>query len=341
MIIFSLSADERQLLREYFRRSPIALMRHKAQAVLMRSRAQGTAAIAEWVCHDARTIERWLKDFFLRRMASIFSGMEGNEHASKLTREQKEQIKTDIGQPPDDQGIPKAFWDVPTLKDYVRAQFGVVYECVQSYHYLLKFSKLSFKYPDKRNSREDEEATTKRLTEIREDIKPLLKDPNWMVFASDEVRIQLEAEIRRAWLVKGKRTIVKTERSTDHQNYIGFLDLRRGDVSLFEILRGNQQEMRRVLHLLADQYPDKRMCVVWDNARFHTGKQLKSALKRRGSLSRLHLMHFPPYAPQGNPIEHVWNYGKEKIKNRSGQAFATIKQSFVTALTTRTFAYTI
>lgn len=341
MVRIELSEEEIELLHAYAKESPIGLLRQKSYAVLLRSRNISFTDITFTLHVGYRTVERWIKDFSLRRMASIFSGMVHNEHAGKLTREQKEKIKQEIGQPPDEYGIPKQFWDVPKLKQYVSAEFGVEYESDQSYHYLLKFSGLRFKYPDRRNTREDEAATKKRTEEIREELVPLLNDEDWVVLASDETRVQLEAEIRRAWIIKGRRTIVKTERSKEHQNYLGFLDQKTGVCQVFEIARGNQRESIRVLKLLMKQYPNKKVCVVWDNATCHKGKLLREELKKNKKLERLHLINFPPYAPMHNPIEHVWNYGKEKIKNRSNQAFEEIKQSFLSALANRTFDYTI
>ena len=61
-----------------------------------------------------------------------------------------------------------------------------------------------------------------RMDEIYEEIIPLLDDPTWEVFVSDETRMQLEAIKRRAWLIKGQKTILKVERSDDFQNYLGF-----------------------------------------------------------------------------------------------------------------------
>lgn len=110
-------------------------------------------------------------------MSSIFSGMVDNENASKLTRDQKEQIKKVISQPPDEHGLPKEFWDVSKLKNYVSVNFGVVYESNQSYYYLLKFSGLSFKYPDKLSPSRNEKLITQRIAEIKTEIAPLL-DPS-------------------------------------------------------------------------------------------------------------------------------------------------------------------
>lgn len=307
----------------------------------MRSGGLEVNQISKFVFHSERTVTRWLKDFSNQKLASLFSGNVQNENASKLTREQKQEIKEILSQSPNDQGLPVEFWNVPKLKEYLSAVFGVVYESDQSYHFLLKFSNLSFKYPDKLSPRRDEALIQARIAEVREEIGPLLTNPDWIVLASDETRLQLEAEIRRAWLVRGKRTIVKTERSDEHQNYLGFLDQRYGTCQVFEIDRGNQVETIKVLKKLVNQYPDKRVCVVWDNAKWHKGKLLRYHLAKGKALERLHLINFPPYAPTHNPIEHVWQYAKSQISNRHKYPFPEIKQDFLGSITNRVFDYKI
>lgn len=188
----ALTNDERELLRNHYLKSPIALIRTKSHAVLMRDEGLRQKTIARLLVRNERTIRRYLWDFSERRMASLFSGHVNNENAGKLTRKQKEKISEVLKQPPSEHGLPKEFWDIPTLKTYVKAEFGVVYESVQSYHFLLKFSNLSFKYPDKFDINRNETKILKRLREIKREIKPLLKDSGWEVFAADETRIILE-----------------------------------------------------------------------------------------------------------------------------------------------------
>lgn len=340
MIRLTLSKDEILLLQKHIH-SPVELIRFKAMVVLARYKEVPLSSLTVVFHKKQRTLTRWIKDYSQEGMSSIFSGMIGNQNASKLTRGQKAEVKRTLSQPPSEYGLPVEFWDTPKLKEYLSAVFGVEYESDRSYHYLLKFSNLSFKYPDKLSPRRDEGLIQTRIAEVREEIKPFLTSPDWIVLASDETRVQLEAEIRRAWLVKGQRTIVKTERSDEHQNYLGFLDLRYGTCQVFEIDRGNQIETIKVLRKLVNQYPDKRICVVWDNARWHKGKLLRYNLSKDKSLERLHLISFPPYAPEHNPIEHVWQYAKSKISNRHEYPFPEIKQDFLASITNRTFDYKI
>lgn len=340
MIKTALSTNEIDLLQEYVG-SPVELIRLKALAILGRNRQVPLVTLAEMFNRSERVITRWVKDYSLRFMSSIFSGKVGNEHAAKLTKEQKQEIKSVIGQPPNEQGIPKEFWDVPKLKNYVQARFGVIYESDVSYHFLLRFSGLSLKYPDKLSPRRNEKLITKRIKEIKKEIKPFLKDPGWIVLASDETRLQLEAEIRRAWLVKGKRTIVKTERSSEHQNYLGFHDQKNGECQIYSIERGNQTETIRVLKQLMKKYPGKQVCVIWDNAKWHNGAILRRELAKKKQLKDLYLIHFPPYAPDHNPIEHVWQTAKSQIANKHSISFKQTKQQFEDSITSRTFNYKI
>ena len=88
-------------------------------------------------------------------------------------------------------------------------EFKVVYETDRSYHFLLEFGNLSFKYPDKFSTRRNKRQIIDRMDEIYEEIIPLLDDPTWEVFVSDETRMQLEAIKRRAWLIKGQKQFLK------------------------------------------------------------------------------------------------------------------------------------
>lgn len=337
----ALSTREVRLLKKHFKHSPIALIRVKSQVILMCNRGIHQEEIAELVVKNVRSVGRYIKAFNNVRMASLFSGHVDNENASKLTREQKKEIRKVLRRKSRKGGVPTRFWDIPKLKDYVKVEFGVVYDSDVSYHFLLRFSNLSFKYPDKLSPRRNGKEIKRRIREIRKEIKPFLKDDGWVVLASDETRLQLEAEIRRAWLLKGKRAIVRTERSDEHQNYLGFLDQKNWICRLFEIKRGNQIETVRVLKKLMLSYTDKKVCVVWDNAKWHKGKLLRKELSRCRKLEKLHLVNFPPYAPEKNPIEHVWQFAKSKTSNIDKGDFQKIKNGFSGIINSRIFKYRI
>jgi len=341
VIQIDLSNEEKELLQEYFKTSPISLIRLKAQAILMRDHEMKVEEIAYAVMRDARTIERWISDFSKRRLGSIFSGMVGNEHASKLTKEQKEAIKEILSQKPSLYGLPKEFWDVPQLKKYVYARFGAVYETDRSYHFLLEFGNLSFKVPDKFNVRRNEQKIAVRMEQIYEEILPFMEDPTWEVFCSDETRMQLEAIRRRAWIKKGEKTVLKVERSDDYQNYLGFLNQKTFQLHVLEIAWGNLGEVIKATGEFIKLYPNKKICIIWDNATCHKGILMRQALSKGGLLERVHLVWLPPYAPDHNPIEHVWNTTKDTLSNKQDYTFQQTKQKFMALTNNQFFPYQI
>lgn len=342
MIQIVLSGEEKQILREYFKTTPLILIRLKSQAILLRDKTMKVVDIADVLGRNPRSIERWIGAFKRTRVASIFTGHIDNENASKLTRVQKEEIKQILSQQPSVYGLPKEFWSTPQLKKYVKAQFGMMYESDRSYHYLLQFSNLSFKQPDVFDTRRDEKAIVKQVARIRKELIPLMSNPDWVILASDETRIMLEALTRRAWLVRGEKTVLKVERSHESQYYIGFLNLKSGKDHLIPLTWGNEKEIIRAVEQIAHKiYLHKKICIIWDNVSFHKGKALREKLKKGQPLENVHLINFPPYAPDYNPQEAVWNAGKHSIANRQFKTFIGTKRSFTRFVSTTVFNYTI
>jgi len=152
----------------------------------------------------------------------------------------------------------------------------------------------------------------------------------------------LEAITRRAWIKKGEKTVLKVQRSNESQYYIGFLNLKTGRDHLYALKWGNQEEIIKAVEQVTQKlYPDKYVCIVWDNVSFHKGKTLQEELKKGQSLERVHLIHLPPYAPDTNPQETVWNNAKTFISNRQFKMFSGTKRSFRHYISTKNFNYTI
>lgn len=341
MVKTKITTEEKTLLKAYLKKTPLIAIRSKCYAMLIRDKGMRVKDIADIVSHNEKTVSRWLKDWDDKRMASIFTGHQNNDNAGKLTKEQKAEIKEALAKPPSAYDIPKEFWDVPALKEYVRTKFDVVYESVQSYHFLLSFSNLSFKYPDTFDRHRDETLIAERMAEIHKEIKPFLKNPDWEVFASDEVRMELEAFTRRAWLKRGERTIVKVDRERKTQSYIGFLNQKNFDCHLYEVPWQNQIEILKAFEQFLKKYPKKKICIIWDNASFHKGQEIKKALAKGQLLERAHLINMPPHAPDKNPIEHVWNTAKGSMANIQYDNFEKMKEVFAGYIDGRKFKYQI
>jgi transposase len=333
--------DEKTILLQWRKDGGSLLVRDRSHAVLLNNQGLSAHRISKLLFRSEKTIRSWLAAFTSYRLSSIVTQYQGNTNAGKLTPKQREQIKHVLFQPPSDYGIPKEFWQVKDLKNYIRAEFGVVYESDRSYHFLFKLSRFSWKLPDQFDVRRDDHLVARRLQEIRGEIEPLLISPDWVVLASDETRLVWESQSRRAWLRTNRKTILKVSRSQDYQSFLGSLDLKTGRCHLHSLSWQNQEEVIKALRKLKTYYPGKKICLVWDNARWHKGKSIRQELKTGRSLADLHLISFPPYAPDTNPQEHVWKYVRDRIAHQPTISFKQKVNHFKLAVIHRKFDYRI
>ena len=102
----------------------------------------------------------------------------------------------------------------------------------------MRFLGMSFKLPDPFDKRRDEKAITRRMAEIRRQVADLLQD-GWEVYTVDEVRVEHEAETRRMWLPKGKRTRLYVGRKKVSRSFFGALSLTTKKMRIYPI-EGNQ-----------------------------------------------------------------------------------------------------
>ena len=341
LFVRQLTKTEIELLKNHYQQAKSALIRERAHTILLSSQNRTAPDIALILMRNQDTIRQWLNDFNQRGMSSIFHNYEGNINASKLTKAQKDEIEKTLQAPPSDNGLPKSFWNVPTLKEYVKGEFGIVYESDRSYHYLLKFGGLSFKLPTPFDIKRDKDQINQKLKEIHKKLRKCPNDDNWVVLAADETRITWQAEIRRAWLKCNEKTVVKVQRSNEYQNYFGALNLKSHKAHVIRLDWQDTDTIIQALKKLSKSYPGKRLCILWDNARWHKSKKLRQELKKGKSLEHIHLINFPPYAPDVNPEEHVWKYGKDCLANETLDSFDNTRLLFESSIRGKSFAYKI
>lgn len=337
----TLTDDETTLLKQHYAKAQSLLIRERAHCVLLSHQGRGTRDISEILMREQETIHGWILLFHTKRIASIFPGYAGNENASKLTREQRAAIAATIATPPSTTGLPVEFWSITRLKKYVTATYDVVYESERSYHHLFALACYSFKKPSPFDRRRDDAFVRKRLKAIRKEIKPYLASDDWVVLTADEVRVSWETEIRRAWLPRGKPTVLKVNRTKIGQSYFGALDQKTGQHHCIPVPWQTSDDIADALETIIAAYPTKKICIIWDNASWHRGQKLRERLGPGHSLERVRLVNLPPYAPDENPEEHVWKVGKDAIANTAFDTFDRLKEQFVSAVTTEAFSYKI
>ena len=316
-----------------------ALVRMKAEAILYASEGVSISIIAKMVERAERTVQEWLAEWRATRMCSVLTGHAGNQNAAKLTRAQKEELKAILAQPPSRSGVHAEFWDVPAIREVVKILFDVEYQADSSYQLLLRLCGLSFKLPDPFDKHRNEKAITRRMAEVKTQVKSLL-DQGWEVYAVDEVRLEHKAETRRMELPKGQRTKLSVDRKRTSQSFFGALSLINKKVKLYPIEQNqNTEQIILALERLQRETKTDRLAVVLDNARFHHAKMLAGLHEPGQLLERITPIHLPPYAPDHNPVEHVRNTAKNNIANIQREIPEETLGASASYVTDRTFDY--
>lgn len=337
-----LSDEERRLLKEYKAKAPHKLVVKKAEALLLLSRDVAPEIVAEFVDREPSTLVDWMTDWHQQRMASLLTGHAGNLNRSFLTEEQRATVNEVLSQPPGDEYLPAQFWDVPKLDHWLSTTFNIEYASNSSYHFLLRMAGLSFHKPEKFDRRRaDEKAIDQRVKEIREELVDPLADENTLVFAADEVRIDQEAVVRKAWYEKNTKTVLKVDRKTASQSFIGFLNQNTGQCLPLRLEWQNSATILEAVQTLVGLHPGKKIVIVWDNASWHKNNLIRAELASGQTLQDVHLINFPPYAPDHNPIEHVWNDAKNAISDVQRDDFESTVAAFEAHIGSRLFDYKI
>jgi transposase len=125
-------------------------------------------------------------------------------------------------------------------------------------------------------------------------------------FYEDEVDVHLNPKVGLDWMGAGQQKEVLTPGKNEKRYLAGALDVRTGLVVWVEGVRKTSYLFLDLLDKLIAQYPEaRRVHLILDNYRIHSSAVVQAAL--HGYLAGKVELHFlPPYCPEHNRIERVW-----------------------------------
>jgi transposase len=146
-------------------------------------------------------------------------------------------------------------------------------------------------------------AKTRRLNRIRHLLATLPR--GHIAVYEDEVDIHLNPKIGLDWMVRGYQREVVTPGKNVKRYLAGALDARSGQLLWVEGERKTSALFIALLNHLIQAYPRAPVIhVILDNYRIHDSKIVHAALAGFGSRIQLHFL--PPYCPNDNKIERIW-----------------------------------
>lgn len=125
------------------------------------------------------------------------------------------------------------------------------------------------------------------------------------VYFADTVHPEYQTKPAFGWVRAGSKPAVHTTAGRGWVNIYGALNLETFDAPFVELITVDGVSAVQLLAKIEARNPDKRLIhVMWDNAAYHKGPDVRDFLARPGC--RIHLIQLPPYCPHLNPIERLW-----------------------------------
>ncbi len=125
------------------------------------------------------------------------------------------------------------------------------------------------------------------------------------VWVMDEARFGLHTEIRRVWVSKGTRPLVRRQTRYKWDYLYAALEVVEGHAEFLHLPTVDLDCNQLFLEHLAASDPQAEHIVIADQAGFH----LHPADARLPQ--RVHIVSLPPYSPELNPCEQLWDVLKD------------------------------
>ncbi|MFZ5916789.1 MAG: IS630 family transposase [Chloroflexota bacterium] len=121
----------------------------------------------------------------------------------------------------------------------------------------------------------------------------------------DEARFGRISDTRRCWCPKPTRPLCRAMVSQEYTYAYAAVSVSDGKLDSLILPYVNSDCMQVFLDEVASRHPDERVVMVLDGAGWHKAKSLTIP-------ANLRLLFLPPYSPELNPAEHLWDDLREK-----------------------------
>ena len=139
------------------------------------------------------------------------------------------------------------------------------------------------------------------------------------LYFQDESRFGLMTHLGKCLTVKGVSPVVSYQDKFQTTYLYGSYFLINGDSFVWEFNGVNTTIFESHLRHFSEHKPREPKLVIIDNAGFHSTKNIEAP-------DNIFLLNIPPYSPELNPCEQVWQYIKNRYKNKRFETMESLKK---------------
>lgn len=176
--------------------------------------------------------------------------------------------------------------------------------------------------------KQDPLATAAFRAELESKLESLAlpKDKPVKIWVADESRFGLHTQSRRCWALRGQRVVIPQQQRYEWEYVYGVLEVVQGGAQFRFLPSVNLNFSRNFLGQIAASDPQAEHVVIWDQAGFHPRVQDPSLPPR------IHLLPLPPYSPELNPIEGLWDQVQDRTCNQRYVSLDALEETLTAAL---------
>jgi transposase len=254
------------------------------------------------------TLHRWLSRYYEAGSAQGLVRRPVSGRPVALSQLKAEDLREIVLKPATEFGYETDFWTCGRLCDILREKYAVSLSRWTLWRRLRK-TKLSYHKPEPQYMEACEEERQRWIAEELPVILETVKRHRAVLYFEDECNVSLSAILARTWGPQGKRIKQKT---TGLRGSVSAMSAVRKQGELLFTLLDKRIASDEVIHFLGQilqHHKHRHVVVVMDNAAPHKSQKTREFVD---SQARLHVFHLPPYSPDWNPDEKIWNHLKHQ-----------------------------
>ena len=300
-----MSAAAAAQLKDHIRAATDARDKERLQVVFWATSGQHTLAELARLAGRARsTIQVWLDDYAAGGLRQLLARAAPPGKPSPVA-EPKVQAQLQAG-------LKAGHWRTAgQVAAWLKEKHGIERAAKSLYYWLGKVGG-ALRVPRPCHVKQDPAASAAFRAELEQNLEQLNlpKDRAVKIWVADESRFGLHTQSRRCWALRGQRVVLAREQRYEWEYVYGAVEVVEG-LAQFRFLPSVSLELSRgFLQQLADSDVAAEHVVIWDQAGFHP---------RPGDAqlpARIHLLPLPPYSPELNPVEGLWDQTQDVTCNR-------------------------
>lgn len=269
----------------------------RIKAIIHKSNGWSNKDIAEALFLDEETISTHINDFFESKKLKPENG--GSQ--SNLNSQQIEELDKHLTE--------NTYEKTGQIIEYIERSYGVCYT-QSGMNSLLHRLNFSYKKPTAIPAKADPEKQ-KQFIETYEKLKKETPENEPILFG-DSVHPTMATKIVYGWIKTGQDKPIATIASRTRINLTGAICLKtlRVITQSFDTINGDSTIA--FLKKLKNAYPDAPFIhIILDQAGYNRCQAVKEFAEATNI--KIHLL--PPYSPNLNPIERLWKFMNEKVRN--------------------------